>query len=257
MSGRSAAFRAEFLKARRSLVPWLIGVIAVLPPAMLGLLMAIKKHALAAQRLGLLNTKSRLIEGAADWPTFLGLIQQMLGGVEFIFAVVAAWIFGREFAERTCRTMLAMPTRRSSIVLAKIGVAALWCVILTAWMVALGFAVGALVRMPGLEKALVINTLRLATRVTLLWLALLPVTALFASVGRGYLLPIGCSLVLMILAQFIGATGWGPWFPWSVALTAGMAEVPVLGGSLAVVIATGALGLAATLLWWRRADQTT
>ncbi|HTW90200.1 MAG TPA: ABC transporter permease [bacterium] len=253
----AAAFYAEALKARRSLVPWLVGVFAMLPPVMLGLMMAIKKHPADAQRFGLLTTKSRLLVGAVDWPTFLGLVGQTMGALGAIaFAVVAAWVFGREFAERTCRIMLAIPTRRSSVVVAKAGVAAMWCLLLACWMVALGFAVGAIVGMPGLTLQLVRDTLALTGRSVLLWLLLLPVTALLASVGRGYLLPIGCALATMIVAQFVSATGWSPWFPWCVAIASGTPGTHVAGASLAVVVLTGLAALAATLLWWERSDQT-
>jgi ABC-2 type transport system permease protein len=253
----AAAFYAEALKARRSLVPWLVGAFALLPPVMLGLMMAIKKHPASAQRFGLLTEKSRLLAGAVDWPTFLGLVGQTMGAMGAIaFAVLAAWVFGREFADRTCRIMLATPTRRSATVVAKMGVTAMWCLLLAAWMLAAAFAVGAVVGMPGLTWPVARDSVAIAGRAALLWLALLPVTALVASVGRGYLLPIGVAIATMIVAQFVGATGWSPWFPWCVAIASGTPGTHVTGASLAVVVLTGAVGMAATLLWWERSDQT-
>ena len=257
MRGLAAALYAEALKARRSLVPWLVGAFALLPPVMLGLMMAIKKHPASAQRFGLLTEKSRLLAGAVDWPTFLGLVGQTMGAMGAIaFAVLAAWVFGREFADRTCRIMLATPTRRSATVVAKMGVTAMWCLLLAAWMLAAAFAVGAVVGMPGLTWPVARDSVAVAGRAALLWLALLPVTALVASVGRGYLLPIGVAIATMIVAQFVGATGWSPWFPWCVAITSGTPGTHVTGASLAVVVLTGAVGMAATLLWWERSDQT-
>lgn len=257
MRGLAAAFYAEALKARRSLVPWLVGAFATLPPVMLGLMMAIKKHPLDAQRFGLLTTKSRLLVGAVDWPTFLGLVGQTMGAMGAIaFAVLTAWVFGREFADRTCRIMLATPTRRSAMILAKTGVTAMWCLLLAAWMLAAAFAVGAVVGMPGLTWPVARDSVAIAGRAALLWLALLPVTALVASVGRGYLLPIGVAIATMIVAQFVNATGWAPWFPWCVAMTSGVPGTHLAAASIAVVILTGALGMVATLLWWERSDQT-
>ena len=257
MRGLASAFYAEALKARRSLVPWLVGAFATLPPVMLGLMMAIKKHPADAQRFGLLTTKSRLLVGAVDWPTFLGLVGQTMGAMGAIaFAVLAAWVFGREFADRTCRIMLATPTRRSSIILAKTGVTAMWCLLLSAWMLAAAFAVGAIVGMSGLAWPVARDSVAIAGRAALLWLVLVPVTAFVASVGRGYLLPIGVAIATMIVAQFVGATGWSPWFPWCVAIASGTPGTHVTGASLAVVVLTGAVGMAATLLWWERSDQT-
>jgi len=165
MRGLAAAFYAEWLKARRSLVPWLVGAFATLPPVMLGLMMAIKKHPDDAQRFGLLTEKSRLLVGACDWPAFLGLVGQTMGAMGAIaFSVLAAWVFGREFADRTCRIMLATPTRRSSIILAKTGVTAMWCLLLAAWMVGAAFAVGALVGMPGLAGPVARDSIAVASR---------------------------------------------------------------------------------------------
>jgi ABC-2 type transport system permease protein len=257
MRGLAAAFYVEALKARRSLVPWLVGAFATLSPVMLGLMMAIKKHPGEAQRFGLLTVKSRLLVGAADWPTFLGLVGQMMGAMGAIaFAILAAWVFGREFADRTCRIMLATPTRRSAMILAKTGVTAMWCLLLAAWMLAASFGVGAVVGMPGLAWPLACDTLALAGRAALLWLALMPVTALIASVGRGYLLPIGVAIATMIVAQFVNATGWAPWFPWCVAINSGVPGTHIAAASIVVVVLTGALGMVATLLWWERSDQT-
>jgi ABC-2 type transport system permease protein len=256
MKRLAAAFSTEALKARRSLVPWLAGVFAAFAPVMLGLMMAIKKYPLNAQRFGLLTEKSRLLAGAADWPTFLGLIGQVVGGAGGIaFAIVTAWVFGREFVDRTCRLMLATSTKRWAIVSAKLAVAAMWCLLLAAWMVAVAFVVGAVVGMPGLSWQLARESVAIAGRAALLLLALQPVTALVASFGRGYLLPIGLAMVAMIVSQFISATGWAAWFPWTIAMSSGTPGSHVGGASILLVVLTGAAGTAATLLWWERADQ--
>lgn len=152
MNRLAAAFLVEALKARRSLMLWLIGLFSALPPVMLGLIMAIKKHPLASQRLGLLTEKSRLLAGAANWPSYLALLGQVMGAIGGIaFAIVTAWVFGREFTDRTCRIMLATSSPRSAIVGAKLAVAAMWCLLLSAWMTLVHFAAGAVVGMPGLS----------------------------------------------------------------------------------------------------------
>jgi ABC-2 type transport system permease protein len=255
--GLLASWQVEALKARRSLVPWLAGVITALPPVMLGVMMAIKKDPTHARQLGLLTTKTKMFVGAADWPTFLGLMGQMMGAMGIaLFTVVVAWVFGREFAEHTCRVMLATTVKRREIVGGKLGVAAMWCLLLAAWMVGVAFVVGAVVGMPGLTWGAAGSVLAASARAVALALALLPVSAFVASVGRGYLLPIGWAFVTMLLTQFIGATGWSTWFPWSVVASSGIAGTPVGAGSILVVVFTGALGMVGTLLWWERADQT-
>jgi ABC-2 type transport system permease protein len=88
---------------------------------------------------------------------------------------------------------------------------------------------------------------------------LVPPVAFFAGVGRGYLAPMGVAIFLLILAQVVAAAGWGEYFPWSIpALHAGLAgpEAGRMGAiSYALVLVTSLLGIAATLVWWERADQ--
>ncbi|MCB0229543.1 MAG: bacitracin ABC transporter permease, partial [Anaerolineae bacterium] len=74
-----------------------------------------------------------------------------------------------------------------------------------------------------------------------------------------YLPPLGWALLTLVLAQIMAALGWGDWFPWSVpALASGMAGPPAeLTGphSYLVVLLMCFVGLAATFIWWRSADQ--
>lgn len=80
-------------------------------------------------------------------------------------------------------------------------------------------------------------------------------TALLATLGRGYLLPLGVTLITLIVSQFIGATGWAAWFPWTVAVFSGIPGSQVSGASVLLVIITGAAETAATLRWWQHSDQ--
>lgn len=93
-----------------------------------------------------------------------------------------------------------------------------------------------------------------------LTVALMPLIALIASAGRGYLPPLGWAFLTMFLAQIVVATGWGAWFPWSVPALfselAGPRATQIGAQSYVVVTMTLAAGLAGTFAWWYRADQT-
>jgi ABC-2 type transport system permease protein len=82
---------------------------------------------------------------------------------------------------------------------------------------------------------------------------------LAASAGRGYLLAVGALLLAVVAAQVVAALGWGAFFPWAVpALASGVAgqgAEAVGAGSYALVLLTGAAGVAGTVAWWRLADQ--
>lgn len=89
---------------------------------------------------------------------------------------------------------------------------------------------------------------------------LLRFVALFASMGRGYLAPLGWTFLSVFMAQIAAILGWGDWFPWSVpALFSGMAGPRAgdlgLHSYVAITLAFVA-GLVATFFWWQRADHT-
>lgn len=260
MSPYAAALWAEGLKARRSKVPWLTALGFSLAPLMGGLFMVILKDPERARSMGLLGQKAQLA-GTADWPTYLGLLAQATAvGGALLFAIVTAWVFGREFSDRTAKELLALPTSRSAIVGAKLVVVALWVAGLTALMTAVGLAVGAAVGLPGWSAELGWRGVGDIAATAGLALALLPLVALVASAGRGYLAPLGWAVLTLFVAQIAAATGWGAWIPWSVpALFSGLAgpRAAQLGAhSYAAVALTSAAGLAGTFGWWLRADQT-
>ena len=94
---------------------------------------------------------------------------------------------------------------------------------------------------------------------SLLTILLCTPVAFFASYGRGYLLPIGFAILTLIVAQFTGLVGLGPYFPWGIPLlytTAAGAESTPLGMiSYIILFLTSMSGLIGTLAWWRYADQ--
>ena len=259
MTGLRAALATEWLKARRSRVPWLVlaGFSAV--PIVAGLFMVILKDPEGARRMGLLGAKAELAAGTADWPTMLAMLAQAVAvGGAILFAFLTSWVYGREFADRTLRGLLASPTSRGAIVVAKAIVVGVWGTGITAWIVALGFAVGALVGLPGWSDSLAATSVRNIVAAALLTIALQPVTGLLASIGRGYIAGLAWAVLALAVAQILAVLGLGAAFPWAVPALVSVAgaDAPVPPTSLVLVLVTGVAGLALTVAWWRRADHT-
>ena len=262
MSRLRAAVETEFLKSRRSRVPWGVAAGFSLAPLVVGLFMVILKDPERARSLGLLGAKAQLTAGTADWPTFLNLLgKAMTVGGAILFAFLAAWVFGREFADRTVRGLLASPTARRTIVVAKSMVVAIWGIAISAWVLALGVVVGALVGLPDWSSADALVTIAAIAVAVVLTIGLQTGAAFFAGVGRGYIAPLAWAVAMIAASQVLTVLGWGSWFPWSVpAILAGAGGTqvePVTAGAIAVVVIVAVLGLAATIMWWERADQTT
>lgn len=261
MSPFRAALTTEFLKARHSRVPWGIAIGFSIAPLVGGLFMVILKDPAAARSLGLLGTKAQLTAGTADWPTFLSLLGQAVAiGGAILFAFLTAWVFGREFTDRTVRGLLASPTSRRKIVLAKYLVIATWGLAVSAWVISLGLGIGALIGLPGWSTADVLSALEGIGLGAVLTIGLQAATALFAGLGRGYIAPLGWAVLMIAASQVLAVLGWGAWFPWSVpALLAGAggpAVEPVGLGGVTLVVLTVIAGVGATIAWWEHADQT-
>jgi ABC-2 type transport system permease protein len=261
MTNLLAAFWVEALKARRSSVPWLAFLGFTLAPLMDGLFMFIMKDPERAREMGLLSTKAQLAMSTAEWTTFFSVLTQAIavGGV-IVFSIVTAWIFGREFSDHTAKELLALPVVREQIVTAKLIVISIWVLITSIWVYGAGLVIGNLVDIPGWTNALAWRSFSDVLLTAGMTLLLMTPVAFIASMGRGYLPPLGWAVLTIFFSQIIAATGWGDWFPWSVpALFSGVVgpRQEQLGlHSYVLVILAGATGLALTFWWWRSADQT-
>ena len=261
MSALRAAMATEFLKARRSRVPWGVAAGFSLAPLVMGLFMVILKDPEGARALGLLGAKAQLTAGSADWPTFLNMLGQAVAiGGAILFAFLTAWVFGREFADRTVRGLLANPTSRRTTVVAKALVIAAWGIAISAWVLVLGLGIGAVVGLPEWSPTDAGGTIEAVAFAAILTIGLQTWAAFFAGVGRGYIAPLAWTVAMIALSQIVTVLGWGSWFPWSVpailAGAGGTAVEPVTVGGVSVVLAFILAGLAATIVWWERADQT-
>lgn len=261
MTNFLSALWAETLKARRSKVPLFTALGFSLAPLMDGLFMIILKDPEAARSMGLISAKAQLLVGTADWATFFNVLAQAVAvGGMIVFSIITAWVFGREFTDRTAKEMLAVPTSREVIIAAKFTVTALWTFALILLIFVIGLVVVNLVSIPGWSTELLGTAFRDVTGSGALTIAMLTFIAFFASFGRREMAAIGWMVLIVAISQIAIITGWGDWFPWSVAgLYSGAAgpREELLGThSYIIVFIASAIGLIATFYWWRNADQT-
>jgi ABC-2 type transport system permease protein len=131
---------------------------------------------------------------------------------------------------------------------------------LTLLVFAVALIVGSAVDIPGWSAELGWMSFRTMLTSAIFTFLLMPFVALFASWGRGYLPPMGWTILALVFANILGVLGWGDWFPWTVPmLVSGMVKTNAeLVGlhSYAIVLMASLIGLAATFAWWQTADQT-
>jgi ABC-2 type transport system permease protein len=256
-----SALWTEALKARRSKVPLLALAGFTLAPLTDGLFMFIMKDPGRAREMGLLNVKAQLAMSTAEWSTFFSVLAQAIAvGGAIVFSIVTAWIFGREFSDHTAKELLALPVAREQIVTAKYIVISIWVLITTLWVYVAGILIGNLVDIPGWTNTLAWHSFSDVLLTAGMTLLLMTPVAFIASMGRGYLPPLGWAVLTIFFSQIIAATGWGDWFPWSVPALFSGAIGPrqeQLGiHSYVLVLLASVIGLGLTFWWWRNADQT-
>ena len=183
-----AAIGAELVKVRRAVMLWAT-VAAFVVAALVGaFFMFVLQDPDRARSLGLLGTKAQLSGGTADWPGYFSLVAQMVAvGGMLLFGMIVVWLFGREFADRTAKDLLALPTSRAAVVVAKLVVALVWSLLLTVELVAVSLALGAVLGLPGWSTQVLLHGVGVIVATAGLTVALATTYALAASWGRGYL----------------------------------------------------------------------
>jgi ABC-2 type transport system permease protein len=260
MKGFISTLWVEVCKMRRSKVLPITTAAFLIFPIIDGLFMFILKDPERARSMGLISIKAQMVAVQTDWNMFF---QVLLMGIAIagaiLFAFITAWIFGREYSDRTVKELLALPTPRATIIAAKFVLTALWILVLSLLAFLIALVIGVAVDMPGWSAGLAGSSLASMILITALSFLLMPCVALFASVGRGYLLPLGWTFLMMALSQIASALGWGDWFPWAVpgllSNINGVRAEPLAVHSYGVVLVVFILGTASTFIWWLRADQ--
>ena len=247
----------EARKAIRSRMPlWtLLGALFI--PLGVAFVFFVAKNPEISRNLGLVGAKANLlVYGKADWLFYLGFFGQIIAaGGYFLFVLIISWTFGREFVDGTLKDMLAVPIRRSSILLAKFVVTIVWSMTMVVLMFAEYLILGALLRLPnGSFNVILQNSLPSLVCAFLTIVLVLPF-AFFASIGRGYLAPIGAAIFVLMLTNLVVVVGRGDYFPWSIPALYLQSKSPLSATSLLIVLLTGLAGMLITGLWWTYSDQ--
>ena len=261
MNSLMIAIQVEGLKIIKSKVLWIVTAFFVFIPMMIGLLMLLVKYPEIASKMGIISSTKAEMVGDADWPTMFKMMGQIISaGGFFGFGFVASWVFGREYSERTLKDLLALPISRTTIVLAKFVVISIGSLALSILMFATSIAVGKLVGLGELTSNIITIEFFRFEMAALLLIALCTPVAFFANAGRGYMLPLGSLIMLVIFAQFIGVVGLAPYFPWAIPALffeeAGGTDTGLSIASYVIWFLTSALGLYFTQYWWNKVDQT-
>ena len=247
----------ELRKAIRSKVPVWTSLGSLFMPVGMAILILLAKNAELSQKLGLISTKANLMAyTATDWTSYLKLYAEIISAGGFFFFILAiSWVFGREFVDHTLKDMLAVPIPRSSIVMGKFVVAAAWCAVMAIIMLIFGLLMGVIIQLPGGSLDIILRGSTVAAVTVCFVIADVLPFAFFASVGRGYLLPMALAVLTLITANLLMVVGWADYYPWAVPLLYSQGESNLAAVSYWIVFLTSAVGMIGTYFWWKYADQ--
>jgi ABC-2 type transport system permease protein len=261
MKELAASLYVEMNKVLKSKMLWGTIIFFAFIASMLGFLMLVAKHPEIAGNSDILSTKASFIS-KADWHGFFGLMLQMALSLGLVGpSIVTIWVFGREYSDRVIKDLLALPVSRVNIVLAKFVIAFIWSLLLMSLLFVCALLAGLAVHLDGWTNELFLHNLKIYSVVSLMTILLFPVITLITCMSRGYLLPVGVTILILISTQFIflGLPSITPYFPWAIpGLVSGVAgpfsPKPELI-SYVIFGFTTILGIAGTAAWWRYADQ--
>jgi bacitracin transport system permease protein len=174
-----------------------------------------------------------------------------------LFGVLAAWLFNREFEERTLRSVLSVPVSRAALFFAKLAVLVIWILVLSSWAWLLSLVLCLVGEFPGGSFEIVSRYFfQFVENGLLLFLLMGPivfVTFLF----RSYVPVIVFAVCLTLVSVVVGNSEYRSIYPWTAIL-------PIISGKyppeyprfvpfLSISIATIG-GYAASFLSFRRMD---
>ncbi|MBQ6813862.1 MAG: ABC transporter permease [Methanobrevibacter sp.] len=231
----------EFLKLKRSRIFLLSLAMAVLP----ALLMYIATFAFGeAQSFDALFTNVNM---------YMSILFAVL-----IFAIIMAYLFGREYNEHTLKAILTVPISRGRFLISKYMMFLIWILILTVVTslstVLFGFAAGLTgftlkLFIDSFAQLLLSNVLLFLTFSPFVFISLFVTNMVPAMIG-------GASLTLVNLLVY--GQDWAPFVPWVCPYLIASGEIAEYNLSLMIpyvlILATFLIGIAVSYLYFTKKD---
>ena len=231
----------EFLKLKRSNIFLLSLGGAVLPP----LLMFI-----AVTTFGEGNTFDMLF-------TNVNMYMSALFAV-LLFAIIIAYLFGREYNEHTLKTMLTIPISREKFLLAKYLMFLVWILIITVATSLSTVIFGFIAGLEGFTLKLFVNSFaQLLYANVLLFLTFSPFVFLSLFITNMVPAMVGGASLTLVNMLIYGQT-WAPYVPWVCPYLIASGEIAEYSASVTVsygiILATFVIGLAISYIYFTKKD---
>ncbi|MDZ4180430.1 MAG: ABC transporter permease [Coriobacteriia bacterium] len=242
------ALLAEIVKLRRSNYTLIALAVVTIAPALASVIVASLLDPNQAESLGLTPEAAAQI-GEPGWPLIFTSVADLVGtGLGTImFSIMAASLFVREHQSGTMKMMLTVPVTRASIVVAKLVALAGWIGLILVYLIGASLVAGILGGLDAPLPAEMLSGILLLIRVTVLIYLSLGVVCFLASLGKGYLLPMGFAGAMLAIAVIFAnnpAAAYVPWVMPAIEATSSTGDVGPLSAihwviAVAVFVASG------------------
>lgn len=224
----------EWLKVRRSIVFWVVAAVFAALPLLIGLLK----------------------EPGAAWEIYYSDILDSMASLLVVgFAFTSAWVFGREYTDKTIKDLIVKPIPKAYSVLAKFIVITFWNTLIALFTFAMITAAGALIGANGGSLSTIFEVFGSFMTTSICIMAVSSTSALFANLTKGYLAPIGIIFVTIIVSTPVVQLGLGPYFPWTIPVLLAKGSTDIGFISIMILGLTAIVGFAGTVSWWRFAEH--
>lgn len=223
----------ELLKVWKSIVFWVVAVVFIAMPLLIGLFK----------------------EPGVSWDMYYADIFDSIASLLVVgFSFTSAWVFGREYTDKTIKDLIVKPIPKSYSVLSKFIVITIWNILIALFTFALITIAGSFIGVNGSSGSSILQFFGTFMLTSVLIMAVSSTSALIANITKGYLAPIGLIFVIIIASNAVVQLGLGPYFPWTipVLLTKGV-DIGFI--SYSILVLTAIVGFAGTVAWWRFAEH--
>ncbi|MEC2343088.1 ABC transporter permease [Paenibacillus barengoltzii] len=223
----------ELLKVWKSIVFWVVAIVFIAMPLLIGLFK----------------------EPDVSWAMYYADIFDSIASLLVVgFSFTSAWVFGREYTDKTIKDLIVKPIPKSYSVLSKFIVITIWNILIALFTFALITVAGSFIGVNGGSGSSILQFFGTFMLTSVLIMAVSSISALIANITKGYLAPIGVIFVIIIASNAVVQLGLGPYFPWTipVLLTKGV-DIGFI--SYSILVLTAIAGFAGTVAWWRFAEH--
>lgn len=240
----------ELLKLKRSKMV-LISIVGVMSTPFMMLIEALQVH---FNQPEIVFTLSDIY---SDSVLYIMLIANIM-----IYVAITSYVFSREYAENTLKTILPIPLSRIKLMVCKFCTLFIWTTFLTivtwAGILILSGVYHAVFKLQGYSMLVAINWLPKFFMSNILMFLTISPFAFIAQKTKGFVAPMITSAVMVMGSAALSNHEWGALYPWTATYFLVEGRIPNTGNSIAVsvviILLVASIGFFMTFYYFKKED---